>query len=78
MAEYEAETGGRAFAIAHNGNLSNGLMFDDVTLSGEVLAPVLLTRHNVQFFLDLMRQIRQAISADSLDGLRERIVDAGD
>jgi len=37
MAEYEAETGGRAFAIAHNGNLSNGLMFDDVTLSGNPL-----------------------------------------
>lgn len=27
-------TGARIFAIPHNGNLSNGLMFDDVTLSG--------------------------------------------
>ncbi len=26
-------TGGRVLAIAHNGNLSNGLMFDDVTLT---------------------------------------------
>ena len=25
-------TCGQALAIAHNGNLSNGLMFDDVTL----------------------------------------------
>lgn len=34
MEAYERNTGGRALAIGHNGNLSNGLMFDDVTLSG--------------------------------------------
>jgi hypothetical protein len=33
MAEYEKATGGRVLAIPHNGNLSNGLMFDEVTLS---------------------------------------------
>jgi hypothetical protein len=33
MADYEAKTGGRMLAIPHNGNLSNGLMFDDVTLT---------------------------------------------
>ena len=33
MANYERLTGGKALAIAHNGNLSNGLMFDDVTLT---------------------------------------------
>jgi len=33
MADYERKTGGRALAIPHNGNLSNGLMFDDVTLT---------------------------------------------
>ncbi|MHC4842830.1 MAG: DUF3604 domain-containing protein [Planctomycetota bacterium] len=27
MADYEAKTGGRAFTLAHNGNLSNGWMF---------------------------------------------------
>jgi hypothetical protein len=27
MADYEAKTGGRLLAIAHNGNLSNGIMF---------------------------------------------------
>ncbi|MES0826592.1 DUF3604 domain-containing protein [Ruegeria sp. SCP11] len=37
MAKYEDTTGGRILAIPHNGNLSNGLMFDDVTLSGEPL-----------------------------------------
>jgi hypothetical protein len=33
MADYERKTGGRLLAIPHNGNLSNGLMFDDVTLT---------------------------------------------
>lgn len=27
MEQYEAKTGGRVFALAHNGNLSNGIMF---------------------------------------------------
>jgi hypothetical protein len=33
MAAYEQKTGGKLLAIPHNGNLSNGLMFDDVTLT---------------------------------------------
>jgi hypothetical protein len=33
MEQYEVETGGQVLAIPHNGNLSNGLMFDDVTLT---------------------------------------------
>jgi hypothetical protein len=33
MADYEQKTGGRVLALAHNGNLSNGLMFDLVTLT---------------------------------------------
>jgi len=37
MADYEKKTGGRLLAIPHNGNLSNGLMFDDVTLTGKPL-----------------------------------------
>lgn len=32
MAKYEADTGDRLLAIPHNGNLSNGLMFDDTKL----------------------------------------------
>jgi len=35
MADYEKKTGGRMLAIPHNGNLSNGLMFDDVTLTSK-------------------------------------------
>jgi hypothetical protein len=33
MAAYEKKTGGQVLAIPHNGNVSNGLMFDDVTLT---------------------------------------------
>ncbi|MGD9069313.1 MAG: DUF3604 domain-containing protein [Methyloceanibacter sp.] len=32
---YEKNTGDRLLAIPHNGNLSNGLMFDDVTLTSK-------------------------------------------
>jgi hypothetical protein len=35
LAEYEARTGGRAIAVPHNGNLSNGLMFSDKQYNGE-------------------------------------------
>ncbi len=33
MSDVEKSTGARLLAIAHNGNLSSGLMFDDVTLT---------------------------------------------
>jgi hypothetical protein len=35
LAGYERKTGGRAIAIPHNGNTSNGLMFNDKTGAGE-------------------------------------------
>lgn len=35
---YEAKTGGQVLAIPHNGNLSNGLMFDVETYSGGALS----------------------------------------
>lgn len=35
MEKYESATGGKLLAIPHNGNLSNGLMFDDVTLTSK-------------------------------------------
>ncbi len=34
MAAYEEKTGGSVLALAHNGNLSNGYMFDTKTYSG--------------------------------------------
>jgi hypothetical protein len=37
MAAYESKTGGQVLAIPHNGNLSNGLMFDDASFSGRSL-----------------------------------------
>lgn len=37
MERYEEKSGGRMLALAHNGNLSNGLMFDDVTFDGKPL-----------------------------------------
>ncbi len=37
MQDYHEKTGGRLLAIPHGGNLSNGLMFDDTTLSGKAL-----------------------------------------
>ena len=37
MANYEAKTGGRVLAIPHNGNLSNGWMFDAATFDGSPL-----------------------------------------
>jgi len=33
LSSYEEKTGGQVLAIPHNGNVSNGLMFDDVTLT---------------------------------------------
>ncbi|MGW8188256.1 MAG: DUF3604 domain-containing protein, partial [Desulfobacterales bacterium] len=37
MEAYEKNTGGKLLAIPHNGNLSSGLMFDDVTYTGQPL-----------------------------------------
>ena len=37
LADYEEDTGGRALAIPHNANVSNGLMFSDRTFAGEPL-----------------------------------------
>ena len=34
---YQDDKEGKVFAIPHNGNLSNGLMFDDTTLDGKAL-----------------------------------------
>jgi len=36
--QYEKKTGGQIMAIAHNGNVSNGLMFSDKTVEGKPLS----------------------------------------
>jgi len=38
LSRYESKTGGQVLAIPHNGNLSNGLMFDVETYTGEPLS----------------------------------------
>jgi len=38
MEKYEAKTGGRLLAIPHNGNLSNGRMFEETTFTGGPLS----------------------------------------
>lgn len=37
MANYETKTGGRVLAIPHNGNMSNGRMFEEQTFTGGAL-----------------------------------------
>ena len=57
MDGYEAATGGRIMAIPHNGNLSNGLMFDDVTLSGAPLSAAYAAR---RMRLEPLAEVTQA------------------
>jgi hypothetical protein len=47
MAAYQKNASGRVLAIPHNGNLSNGLMFDDVTLSGKPLTKAYVERRSL-------------------------------
>jgi hypothetical protein len=37
LSDYEKSTGGEVLAIPHNGNISNGLMFDETTFTGKEL-----------------------------------------
>jgi len=46
LAAYEEKTGGAALAIPHNGNLSNGLMFDVETFGGQPLDRAYAERRN--------------------------------
>ena len=41
---YEANTGGKVLAISHNGNLSNGMMFMEKTISGKAFDKNYVTR----------------------------------
>ena len=42
-------------------------------LAGELLAPILGTLHNVHFYLDIMRQIRESIALGNLAGLSSEL-----
>jgi len=44
LASYEKKTGGSVLAIPHNGNLSNGMMFADVTVAGKAYSKDYLER----------------------------------
>jgi queuine tRNA-ribosyltransferase len=46
-----------------------------LALSNEILGAVLNTQHNVYFYLDLMRQIREAIAAGRLAEFSARLLD---
>jgi len=47
MEAWKDETRGHVLAIAHNGNLSNGLMFDDKTLDGKPLTKAYAERRSL-------------------------------
>jgi queuine tRNA-ribosyltransferase len=51
-------------------------------VSGEIVSSILNTYHNLYFYLDLMREIRQSIALNSLAelerGFRERYVESGE
>ena len=42
-------------------------------VSGEMLGPMLATRHNLHFYLDTMREIRDAIRSGEYNNLRSRV-----
>jgi queuine tRNA-ribosyltransferase len=42
-------------------------------MAGEILAPVLNTLHNLHFYLDIMRKIREAITFGKLSGFRAEL-----
>jgi queuine tRNA-ribosyltransferase len=42
-------------------------------LAGEMLAGILATYHNLHFYLDTMRKIRQALKSGDFERLRSRI-----
>ncbi len=58
MAEYEDRTGGDVLAIPHNGNLSNGIMFSEATLSGEPLTKDYAERRSTWEPLYEMTQVK--------------------
>lgn len=44
--------------------------------SGEILAATLCSYHNIAFYLDTMRQIRQSIALGDFTGFRKRFLES--
>jgi queuine tRNA-ribosyltransferase len=45
-------------------------------LTGEMLASILLTHHNLAFFLDTMRRVRQSIRSGDFKRFRREFIEA--
>jgi queuine tRNA-ribosyltransferase len=45
-------------------------------LTGEMLASILLTHHNLAFFLDTMRRVRQAIRSGDFARFRQKFIES--
>ena len=45
-------------------------------MSGEMLGGILLTHHNLAFFLDTMRRVRQAIRSGEFTSFRQEFIDS--
>lgn len=58
MAAYEDDTGGRVFAVPHNGNLSNGLMFSPTKFDGSPMDAEYAAKRNRWEPMHEMTQIK--------------------
>ena len=75
LENYEQATGGRALAIPHNGNLSNGRMFDDVTYTGAPLTADYARRRQRWEPLYEMTQIKGDSETHPLLSTRDEFAD---
>lgn len=75
--DYEDKTGGKLLAIPHGGNLSNGLMFDDTTLSGKALTEDYAKRRMAYEPLYEVTQIKGDAEAHPLLSAEDEFADYG-
>ena len=52
------------------------IVLDHLYLSGEMLAAILVTHHNIAFFLDTMRRVRQAIRSGEFTRFRREFTES--
>jgi hypothetical protein len=77
MQDYEDKTGGKLLAILHGGNLCNGLMFDDTTLSGKALTEDYAKRRMAYEPLYEITQIKGDGEAHPLVSAEDEFADYG-